>query len=375
MPSLSKIQRAAAAASPETRPAIEAPGNRSIAIGFICTILFHVLLLCLGPLFPVEKFSGSHSNLDAIARANRAKEFNFELAAPEQETKKPDPFKFVETNPDAPENTPDKTSNFSNRNQQSAQQEKPPEIDPENRPSVKGRDDIKNDSAIVSGDMARPQEGSAATAAQNALDSLTPQSAQHARAEQVPLDGTEKFEGKSEDGVASNVSHTQSASNNAPQYVEGAKDGKNPDGGVVETNAVEQRPKPKARPRLTQSRPNVLQNRLAGTSNIGIMGIDARWSEYGEYMQRFIETVQSSWYSIIDESRVAPKSGTHVFVTFTLNSDGEASIVSTEETTGKPGAYACTSAITLRQPYEKWTEQMINVLGKQQTMTFSFYYW
>jgi len=370
---LSKIQRAAA--SPGTDSPMREPVNRSIAIGFICTLLFHVLLLCLAPLFPVEKFAGSHSNLEAIAKANRAKDFNFELTPPEPEANKRDPFKFVETNPDAPENTPDKTDNFSNRNQQSAQKEKPPEIDPENRPSIKGRDDIKNDSAIVSGDMARPQDGAAVTAMQNAAESATPQAAQQARAEQIPLEGNEKIEGKSEDGIGSNKSHSQSPTTNADQFLEGAKNGKSATGGLTETPQVEdQRPKPKARPRVTQARPTVLQNRAPGVANIGILGMDARWSEYGEYMQEFIEIVQASWYSILDESRVSPRSGTHVFVTFTLNSDGEVSIVTTEETAGKPGAYACTSALTLRQPYRKWPKQMIDVLGNQQTLTFSFYY-
>ncbi len=374
MVTLPKFSRPVASARPGSP--LKDTANRSVAIGVACTIIFHVLLLCLAPLLPVEKLSGSHSNLDWVAKANRGKDFNFELSPLEPEPKQPDPFKFVETNPDAPENTPDKTNNYSNRNQQSAQKEKPPEIDPENRPSVKGQDDIKNDSAIVSGDMSRPQDGAAVTAVQNATENVNPQAAQQARAEQIPLQGTEKIEGKSEDGVGSNISQSQSPSNNAAQFLEGAKNGKSATGGLLESPQVqEQRPTPKARPRLTQARPNVLQNRVAGTSNIGILGIDARWSEYGEYMQEFIEIVQAAWYGIIDESRVAPKSGTHVFVTFTLNSDGEVSIVTTEETAGKQGVYACTSALTLRQPYRKWTEQMINVLGKQQTMTFSFYYW
>lgn len=373
MLTLPKSKRPAAPASPGSP--VKDPQNRSIAIGFLCTLLFHVLLLCLAPLFPVEKFAGSHSNLDWVAKANRAKEFNFELTPAEEKPKQPDPFKFVETNPDAPENTPDKTNNYSNRNQQSAQKEKPPETDPENRPSVKGQDDIKNDSSIVSGDMARPQEGAAVTAMQNALENQTPQAAQQARAEQVPLQGTEKIDGKSEDGVGSNISQSQSPSNQAEKFLEGAKNGKGPNGGLTESPQVEDsRPKPKARPRLTQARPNILQNRLAGVQNIGVLGIDARWSEYGEYMQEFIEIVQASWYSILDESRISPKSGTHVIVTFTLNSDGEVSIGTTEETAGKQGVYACTNALTARQPYRKWTEQMISVLGKQQTMTFSFYY-
>ncbi len=350
------------------------PASRSIAIGVLCTLVFHVLLVVLAPYFPVESMSGTHSNLAAVAAAKRGQEFNFELASPATEQEKArDPFKFVETNPDAPENTPDKTINFSNRNQQSAQLEKPTELDPENRPSVKGREDIQNDSAIVSGDMARPQDGAAVTAAQQALAEVQPQAAQEARAEKVPLAGFEKAEGLSEDGVGSNISQSKSPSTNADEFLEGAKDGRAAVGGLSAGAQVE-RAAPRPRPRLTQARPTLLQNRIPGTSNIGILGYDARWSEYGEYMQEFIEIVQATWWGIISESRISPKSGSRVIVTFTLNAQGEVSIGEVEETAGKPGVYACTNALTVRQPYRKWTEQMIAVLGETQTMTFSFYY-
>ncbi|MDP2138109.1 MAG: hypothetical protein Q8J74_09660, partial [Candidatus Didemnitutus sp.] len=39
------------------------PASRSIAIGVLCTLVFHVLLVVLAPYFPVESMSGTHSNL------------------------------------------------------------------------------------------------------------------------------------------------------------------------------------------------------------------------------------------------------------------------------------------------------------------------
>jgi hypothetical protein len=347
--------------------------DRAIEIGIFCTIAFHVLLFVVAPYFPVDKLTGDHSNLAAIA-ARKNKTFDFELANPPSTPPQPDPFKFVETNPDAPENEPDKTNAFSNRNQQSAQQEAPPEKDPENRPSVKGQDAIKNESAIVTGNLSKPQDGAAVTPSSTPSQEAE-QQAQQAKAEQIPLSGFEKTEGQSPDGVATNVAKdSRSQTTNATELVEGAKDGKAADGGFVTTNQVS-KPQPKPRPRLTQARQNVLQNRLAGTTNIGILGIDARWSEYGEYMQELIEIVQAQWYSILRNSAISPKSGTHVIVTFRLNSAGEVTIQSVEETAGKPGTYACQSAITERQPYRKWTDQMIAVLGTEQSITFSFYYW
>lgn len=355
----------------DARPSPEKDDERrATKVGVLATLLIHALIFGLAPFLPTELLTGTHSNLDAIAAAKRAEDFNIELAGAE-EAPPPDPTRFVETNPEAPENEPDQTANFSNRNQQSAQAEAPPEIDPQNRPSVQGQTEVENDSAIVSGEMSRPQDGNPAPPVQQ--ETATPTAAQAARAEQVPLAGTEKFEGEAEDGIGANVAQTQSPTTHAPDYVEGAPDGKASTGGLTAVEETTPRT-PRPRPRLTQARPTILKNRVAGTTNIGVVGIDARWSEYGDYMQEFIEIVQASWYGVLQTSRISPKPGTHVVVTFKLNSDGETQVVEVEETAGKTGAYACLTAISERQPYRKWTEQMIAVLGDEQTLTFSFYY-
>ena len=120
-------------------------------------------------------------------------------------------------------------------------------------------------------------------------------------------------------------------------------------------------------------RTNLLANGTI-TSNFRVPGIDARWSNYGEYMQELIDRVQARWYSILEDSKFVPTNGSHVSVTFKLNDLGEVSILRVEETAGKAGAYACLNAIQEGQPYRKWTEQMVSDLGKEQTMTFAFYY-
>lgn len=377
MPTLSPSQR-------RRRPATPAPEKqreqRSIGIGLACTILFHVLLFCLAPYFPVERFAGSHSNLAAIAKANRNQEFNFELAPlTEEERKEQDPYRFVETNPDAPENTPDKTSNFSDRNQQAAQQEKPTEIDPENRPSVKGRDDVQSN-AIVSGNRAPPQPGAPAVTLQQALEQAVPQpqrAAEQARAEQVPLPGFEKVEGQSEDGVGTNVSQQKAPSTGAEQFLEGVRESKHLQGAAA-NQPPQVRQMPRERPRLASAstaRSSPLQNRLAGTMNVGPIGYDARWSEFGQYMRELIDIVDSEFQAITSEYRGHIAAGTRVVITFTLNADGVVQVTQVEETAGKVAVSQCNAAITNRMPYRKWSDQMIAVLGEQQTITFGFYYW
>ncbi|MBL9201512.1 MAG: hypothetical protein JNL39_13470, partial [Opitutaceae bacterium] len=108
------------------------PDTRSVLIGLGAVIAFHLLLLLASP------WLLSFDHIPAAARPHSAgREFNIELA-PEQFTKPqepPPPQRFVETNPEAPENTPDKTNNFAAQNQQVAQ-EKPTPDGKSDRPAM-----------------------------------------------------------------------------------------------------------------------------------------------------------------------------------------------------------------------------------------------
>ncbi len=348
------------------------PADRSILIGIVCTVLFHILLVVLSPRFAFDDFSGIHTGIN-VNHTNKGKTFDFELT-PQVPEKERAPSQFVETNPDAPANEPDKTDNFSNRNQQSAQLEKPAELDPAHRPSItNAQDKIKNESAVVSGDMAEPQLGVAALP-ESAKTAEMEQKEQKLRMEQATLSGSSKFEGKAEDGVASNVSQSKNPSTGADQDVEGVREATDVDGSLVAITAAH-KAQPKARPRLTATRTTILSNRATGVSNLGIIGMDARWSEYGEYLQELVEIVQTQWYRILQESRVSPPHGSHVIITFKINAQGETDIVKVEDSdAGKQGVFSCQNAIQARQPYRKWTEQMITMLGDEQSLTFAFYY-
>lgn len=352
---------------------IKDPAERSILIGVVATVLFHVLLVVFSPQFKFDEFSGVHSGI-TVNNANRGQTFDFELTPPDVPEKQPAPAQFVETNPDAPENEPDKTSNFSNRNQQSAQKEAPKEIDPLNRPSITdAQDKIKNDLSIVTGDLSKPQLGAAARPESTQADQQE-QNEQRLRMLQAPDAGFEKVEGKSEDGISSNISQAKAPSTHADKEFEGAPDGKDVTGGLVAVTESH-KAQPKARPRLTAPRTTILTNRPAGTRNLGIVGMDARWSEYGEYLAELVEIIQVQWYSILEESRVSPPRGSHVVITFKINSKGETDIVKVEDSdAGKQGVFTCQNAIQARQPYRKWTEQMIALLGDEQELTFAFYY-
>jgi hypothetical protein len=351
---------------------VKDPADRSILIGIVATFAIHLIMVVLAPELGFDKFSGIHTGI-SVNNQEHGKTFDFELApAPPEPV--PAPSQFVDTNPDAPANEPDKTNNFSNRNQQSAQAVAAKELDAERRPTITdGQDKIKSDTSIVSGELSKPQTGAQAMPEIKNPDQ-TEQQEQKARMSQSPLSGFDKSEGKSEDGIATNISDSNIPSNNADQKLEGAPDAKDPDGALAAINAAH-RAQPKARQRLTAPRTTVLTNRAAGVTNVGVIGRDARWSEYGEYLNELMEIVQVQWYSILEESRVAPPHGSHVIITFKINSKGETDIVKVEDAdAGKQGVFSCQNAIQARQPYRKWTDQMIAVLGEEQTLTFAFYY-
>lgn len=347
--------------------------DRSILIGIVATILFHLLLVVMSPRFEFEKFSGIHSGI-SVQNRNTGKSFDFTLDPLTEAEKQQQLTQYVDTNPDAPDNEPDKTSNFSNRNQQTAQLEKAEEIDPLNRPSItNAQDEIINDTAVVTGDLSQPQLGTAAFKESTQTDEID-QLEQKLRMEQVPLNGFDETEGQDADGIATNISKVNRPSTQSPENVEGAPGAVELEGGLVAITSAHTA-QPKARPRLTAPRSTVLTNRIAGTTNVGPIGLDARWSEYGEYMNELIEIIQIQWYRILDESRVSPPRGSHVIITFMLNSLGETDIVKVEDAdSGKQGVFSCQNAIQARQPYRKWTAQMISVLGTEQQITFAFYY-
>ena len=88
-------------------------------------------------------------------------------------------------------------------------------------------------------------------------------------------------------------------------------------------------------------------------------------------------TVQAEWDKILEESAIQQEAGNSVSVTFILNSNGEITrILKVDSTRGTSNAakQACVGAIALPAPYGAWTDAMIASLGKEQQLSFTFYY-
>lgn len=350
----------------------ENPETRSVQIGVLGTILLHVLLFLAVPYFlrfqPVKKFTPTEQN----------REFEIELtpeqflSQPPPPPKPPAPFKFVETNPDAPDNVPDKTDNFGAQNQQAAQ-EKPAAETGGDRPATEGKKDFES-TQIVSGQLSPqlPPQPSAPLVQETPPE----QSTAAARQAQNPLQGFEKAEGEDLESYGTNVARLPDPTPHANERVEGVKDAPLIQGATSVMPRIDPK-RPRPAPKLEKrARPAIFAENKVGTQNIGPAAVDAKWSSYGQYLQQLIETVQIQWDRILIQSRVYPPSGTMVMVKFILNKKGEVERILEvgPDLAPEQAKQSCVSAITARSPYGDWTDDMVKVLGESQEMTFSFYY-
>lgn len=348
----------------------EDPDTRSVTIGLLGMLLVHLLLFVAAPYLLHHDPSASVLRPHSSARA-----FNIEMEADtffQAPEKPPPPMNFVEANPNAPDNVPDNTNNFAAQNQQVAQP-KPTPDGASDRPAIEGQTEIQS-TAIVSGQLTNPTE---------ALPSAPPVPEQPAatieapRKREVPLPGFEKTEGENESSYGSNIAKFAEGAKPVDKEVEGAENAPLIQGATSTQPAIDPK-RPRPRPQVVrqqQVRPAIFQENKFGTQNIGAIAYDAKWSNYGQYLQKMIETVQIQWERILIESRVYPVSGTHVRVVFVMNDIGAiARIVNVEGTAGTQAEKACTSAVTARAPYGEWTDDMKAVLGAEQELTFTFYY-
>ncbi len=358
--------------------------RRSLIAGVVGTILFHLIGFVW---MPADVFTTERSEI-----VNRFKEYEVELVPPEEE--EPEQV-YSQTNPDAPENEPDDTNNFAARSQQAAQEERPDEIDPENRPSVESEDDIETNQ-FLTGDLS-PPEFSPPPAPESAQQEetemaeerplLLPQVETQPLQKQIPIPGEQEEKDPDETGLAE-VDHDETdAPTNVNEYLKGeAEEGEEteaeaaspqpfvaPQNSQVASDFSE--PSPRPRPRLPRVAPGPRANRLPGVSRTGTIAVDAKFSEFGEYMERLIETISVRWNALAEEG-AARESRSKVVLQFVLTKDGYVQELRTmPDTTSKViGIYMCRTAIENGAPYGPWTDEMVAVFGDDETVTFSFYY-
>ena len=356
-------------------------------------------------------------------------------------------MQYVETNPDAVENEPDKTPNISNRNQQSAQENVAGPAQ-ESNPFVEGDDE--ESPKILEGEI--PVDGEDAPAIQTVTQesSNRPQPEQEAREasqamrrqqqameqpqeeqqEQQPTpevmpsmeapssledlpaippppptpDFIEKEEPQPGDGVtvpmieapeepvmqySQQMGEDKTLNINIPPSVaqqlskaqeelkkQQQQQKQQPDQ-QAQTAQQPVKPQPMPRPRLS---PKVLPGPLLASqtyaARMGEIAVDAKFNQFGYYLQRMFETIQLQWYSLLNDVTIGQEHRpAYAVIEYDLNTEGK--VVATRVLDSNAGDLAtllCKDAIESRAPFGPWTRQMVDQLGEQQTIRVKFIY-
>lgn len=316
-------------------------------------------------------------------------EVQLELVQPQELD--PEILRFVEANPDAPENEPDRKDQYSYRSTQAANEVPNEEL--LEAPTVDGEE--PDSQKIIQGDLTQAPLAPPAPSAQTnpgegpgTDGGKLGQAAQQpvAPAQPMPAPDFIEQEAVTDEGVGSTLDLTGDAQEvfEKPQEDAPINVTKRPEETIPEEVATpgdgaggspEATPTPRARPRLA---PELLTGPLmksrGSAANRGSLSIDATFSDFGEYQQQFYAALQLGWYQEIEFFQPIDTS-TSVTVRFTMYSDGRIEDVkAVQSNASEIATVICETAITKRSPFRVWTQEMIEVFGNQRTLNVRFNY-
>ncbi len=349
-----------------------------LVVGLVGTVLIHLLTLFAVRNMPLDGASAVVDDVADLRAKYDKQELTFMLA---DETPPPRQLRFVEVNPDAPENDPGKTDNYGARNQQAAQ----PEPGKDNSDRGKTVGELAESTAIVTGSREQPPEATALPGANGengtGMQAVVIGAAAQPKAE-APLPGFEKITGDNPDGLGTSIGQTPGDKADLDKKTEGKKDGTEKGQLLVAANGgglpgAPGRPAPRPRPKVQNVRSAVLANQSLDASAAGAIGVSSRLSEAGVWWGEFIDTVDAQFQKSAGEMSTRPPSRSTVVVRFMVNAQGEVRILNVEgeDSAGRMATYTCLDAVNARAPYRPWTQEMINLFGTEEEVTFSFMFW
>ncbi len=348
--------------------------GKHVLLAFAVAVLVHLAVFLLLP----ERIMPGHRE----ARAAEPVVYELSLVEPEE-------MRFVEANPEAPENTPDRTNNYSFRAQQAADQDAASEA--ADAPRVDGEEASQK---ILQGQIEEAQPlppGVYSTQVQPGEGEGTeggragrPTESAVAPVQPLPAPDFIRQDPVAEEGPGSRMDRVAEAPEDVPEPQEDAPINvyRPPELPQLEVargdgagSTPEARPMPRARPRLAPellTGPLMKANRSANRR--GDVAIDATFSEFGEYQQQFYAAIQTGWYQEIEFFQPID-TATRVHVRFRLQADGTVDQVEAVETTAsKLATVICETAITKRSPFRPWTREMVEVFGQERWLNVVFHY-
>ena len=290
---------------------------------------------------------------------------------------------FVEANPDAPENPPDETDNFSFRDQQAAQADEVASESASETPKIEG--DKPNSQKIVpDGDPVGPAEPPPSVAVDPKIakdferGSPVGKDEDTANPPEAPLElekvddneGTtvKKVEAKEND----TDSRRQLVLTDIPDKTSIA---------VVEQPTVRPKPNPTPRPRPRISADLIrgpIMSTVTNAPRLGKVAIECRLHPYGAYVQEMLQAIEDQWAQLargsrqfLRRDRLPPK----VTLRFTLDADGRIHKLHRLHGNGESvPVEICRQAIVSREPFGKWSAKMIEDFGTSDEVTINFLY-
>ena len=288
--------------------------------------------------------------------------------------------RFVEANSEVPQNLPDKTENFSNRDQQASQPEAP--VEDSEKPKVEG-DEPNSQKIVEAGDP-----GVAAPA----VPLIGPDSEIAKDFEQGTPVGKDDA-GKPKESPAK-LPEIEDKSGLAVQKVDALGEDEDPNAKrPLVLNATpappvaptllpsEPKEKQKPRPRLRLA-PDLVRGPLMATETnaprLGRVAIDCKLHAYGAYVQEMLQAIEDQWHDLghgsrgfLNRNKLPPV----VQLRFILDNNGRIHELKRLDRNGVGlGSEICRQAIESRAPYGKWTEEMIRDFGSEDVVTIRFHY-
>lgn len=308
------------------------------------------------------------------------------------------PPRFVETNPNVPPpETPPDTHHFAAMDQVAA--DEVAEATPDNLPATDG--ESPNSQKIVEGEVIveeEPYTPEGMIIAPSEAQRPLPQTENQTAAEMAPEEMVNEFTRQEttrtppafveqtpteEEGVAS----TEKAGEN-PEATENPQEvlQRFQPTDHVDVKLEEQEPMmagasgqttPQPRPRLNfKTPPGPVMKNQGSASRMGVVAIDAKFSEFGGYTQRMLEAISAQWHLLGNQSQyLSGEMGSFVVVQFVLDSEGHVSdLMVLHSTASRAATLLVQDAILSRAPFGKWTRDMVQTLGESQEVRITFNY-
>lgn len=286
------------------------------------------------------------------------------------------PLDFVEPNPDVPENEPDTAEHTAARDQQAAQEEATEALLGE-QPHFLG--EVDDSQAIIEGSLDEPAFSSASGDLQQKLASerLGGEQTLPAKRSTAVMDFLTEAQG----GEGADVPKGQEKEKRAelgwldlsadPNRREGME-GQGAE--VLEVVSAESSLGKKKVPRVV---PGPIRTTFTRISSLGRVAIDARFSPFGDYLERMLEAITSRWHLLVQHSNGAffQDTGTWVKIRFYLTQEGLVEDLAVVETTStRTATLLCKDAVLSRVPFGAWPDEISAIVGEKDQIQITFNY-